>query len=97
MPGPSRSPPRPSPQFSPVSKSKPLSPDTSLIPGETEEDGALRREYVLVGDRQAVEINRAVDGELHVHVRPPIHTLIVPMQKSHLGADLCVTLANRRP
>ncbi|RDX52555.1 kinase-like protein [Lentinus brumalis] len=61
VPGPSRSPPRPSPQFSPVSKSKPLSPDTSLIPGETEEDGALRREYVLVGDRQAVEINRAVD------------------------------------
>ncbi|RPD61722.1 kinase-like protein [Lentinus tigrinus ALCF2SS1-7] len=59
--GPSRSPPGPSPQFSPVVKSKPLSPDTSLIPGETEEDGALRREYVLVGDRQAVEINRAVD------------------------------------
>ncbi|TBU37053.1 kinase-like protein [Dichomitus squalens] len=59
--GPSRSPPASSPQFSPVPKTKPLSPDTSLIPGETEEDGALRREYVLVGDRQAVEINRAVD------------------------------------
>ncbi|KAI0719856.1 kinase-like domain-containing protein [Cerioporus squamosus] len=67
IPGPSRSPPGPSPKFSPVSKSKPLSPDTSLIPGETEEDGALRREYVLVGDRQAVEINRAVDGESPVH------------------------------
>lgn len=37
--------------------------DTSYIPGETEEDGMLRREYVLVGDHRAVEINRAVDGK----------------------------------
>jgi serine/threonine-protein kinase ULK/ATG1 len=34
-----------------------------VIPGETEEDGALRREYVLVDDTRAVEFNRAVDGE----------------------------------
>ncbi|KAI0372436.1 Pkinase-domain-containing protein [Pilatotrama ljubarskyi] len=60
----SRSPPTQAPSFSPPTQSKPLSsntPDTSLIPGETEEDGMLRREYVLVGDRRAVEINRAVD------------------------------------
>lgn len=37
-------------------------PDESFIPGETEEDGILRREYVLVGEPQAVEFNRAVDG-----------------------------------
>jgi len=35
----------------------------SFIPGETEEDGMLRREYVLVGDTRAVEFNRAIDGE----------------------------------
>ncbi|KAI0772765.1 Pkinase-domain-containing protein [Trametes elegans] len=68
--GPSRprSPPQ-SPRFSPQRNAKPLAPntpDTSVIPGETEEDGMLRREYVLVGDRRAVEINRAVDGEHHI-------------------------------
>ena len=41
---------------------KPLSTEGSIIPGETEEDGLLRREYVLVGDTRAVEFNRAVDG-----------------------------------
>lgn len=40
----------------------PLSTEGSIIPGETEEDGQLRREYVLVGDTRAVEFNRAVDG-----------------------------------
>lgn len=39
-----------------------LEAEASLIPGETEEDGLLRREYVLVGDVRAVEFNRAVDG-----------------------------------
>ncbi|TFY50358.1 hypothetical protein EVG20_g11565 [Dentipellis fragilis] len=39
-----------------------LSTEGSIIPGETEEDGLLRREYVLVGDTRAVEFNRAVDG-----------------------------------
>lgn len=43
---------------------KPLSTEGSIIPGETEEDGLLRREYVLVGDTQAVEFNRAVDGDI---------------------------------
>lgn len=43
-----------------------MSTEGSLIPGETEEDGILRREYVLVGDRRAVEFNRAVDGEIHL-------------------------------
>ena len=41
---------------------KPLSTEESIIPGETEEDGILRREYVLVGDTRAVEFNRTVDG-----------------------------------
>ncbi|THH28631.1 hypothetical protein EUX98_g5553 [Antrodiella citrinella] len=43
----------------------------SAIPGETDEDGLLRREYVLVDDRQAVEINRAVD-EIHAARRRPL-------------------------
>lgn len=42
---------------------RPLVADGSIIPGESEEDGALRREYVLVGDTRAVEFNRAVDGK----------------------------------
>jgi len=41
---------------------KALSTEESIIPGETEEDGLLRREYVLVGDTRAVEFNRTVDG-----------------------------------
>jgi hypothetical protein len=46
---------------------RPLSTEGSIIPGETEEDGLLRREYVLVGDTQAVEFNQAVDGEHTTH------------------------------
>jgi serine/threonine-protein kinase ULK2 len=40
-----------------------LSTDASVIAGETEEDGQLRRDYVMVGDTRAVEFNRAVDGQ----------------------------------
>jgi serine/threonine-protein kinase ULK/ATG1 len=40
-----------------------LSTEGSFIPGETEEDGNLRREYVLVDNTRAVEFNRAVDGK----------------------------------
>lgn len=40
-----------------------LSTEGSYIPGETEEDGNLRREYVLVDNTRAVEFNRAVDGK----------------------------------
>ena len=40
-----------------------LSTEESYIPGETEEDGNLRREYVLVDNTRAVEFNRAVDGK----------------------------------
>lgn len=43
-------------------KPRALEAESSVIPGETEEDGLLRREYVLVGDVRAVEFNRAVDG-----------------------------------
>ncbi|KAH0831348.1 kinase-like protein [Lanmaoa asiatica] len=41
---------------------KPLSTEGSIIPGESEEDGIIRKEYVLVGDVRALEFNRAVDG-----------------------------------
>src|ERR1700741_1134105 len=41
---------------------KPLSTEGSVIPGETKEDGLLRREYVLVGDTCAVEFNQTIDG-----------------------------------
>ncbi|KAH9834861.1 kinase-like protein [Rhodofomes roseus] len=58
----SRSPAR-SPRQEPSLLPKPASGESSDIPGETEEDGLLRREYVLVGDKRAVEINRAVDGK----------------------------------
>ncbi|KAH9912111.1 Pkinase-domain-containing protein [Fomitopsis serialis] len=58
----SRSPAR-SPQHEPSPLPKPASGESSDIPGETEEDGLLRREYVLVGDKRAVEINRAVDDQ----------------------------------
>lgn len=47
-----------------TAKRRPLSTEESIIPGETEEDGMLRREYVLVGDTKAVEFNRAIDGKV---------------------------------
>ena len=42
---------------------KPFSSEGSVIPGESEEDGIIRKEYVLVGDVRALEFNRAVDGK----------------------------------
>ncbi|KAK7683630.1 hypothetical protein QCA50_013468 [Cerrena zonata] len=45
--------------------------DYSVIPGETDEDGLLRREYVLVDDGRAVEVNRAVD-EINATRRKPL-------------------------
>ncbi|CAL1709962.1 unnamed protein product [Somion occarium] len=53
------------------STSKPVSNDGSVIPGETDEDGLLRREYVLVDDKRAVELNRAVD-EIAAARRKPL-------------------------
>lgn len=41
---------------------KALSTEGSIIPGESEEDGIIRKEYVLVGDVRVVEFGRAVDG-----------------------------------
>ncbi|KAJ7050177.1 kinase-like protein [Mycena amicta] len=54
-----------------------LSTDASIIPGETEEDGMLRREYVLVDDTRAVEFNRAVD-ELNTAPRRPLLERRIP-------------------
>ncbi|KAF7293085.1 Other ulk ulk protein kinase [Mycena indigotica] len=54
-----------------------LSTEASIIPGETEEDGKLRREYVLVDDTQAVEFNRAVD-ELNTAPRRPLLDRRIP-------------------
>jgi len=35
---------------------RPLSAEKSFVPGGTEEDGHLKKEYVLVDDTQAVEL-----------------------------------------
>lgn len=79
-----------SPRFSPALQTKPLpvdNPDaSSTIPGETEEDGILRREYVLVGDRRHVEINRAVDGK--------VHPSFVSKHASHVSKEIT---SRRRP
>ncbi|KAJ3573102.1 hypothetical protein NP233_g2644 [Leucocoprinus birnbaumii] len=87
------------PRFPSTDKAKrnsgrPLSAEASYIPGETEEDGNLRREYVLVDDTRAVEFNRAVDGQLNhfragftadcylpeltSHPRRPLHDRRIP-------------------
>ncbi|TFK69876.1 Pkinase-domain-containing protein [Pluteus cervinus] len=60
---------------------KPLSTEGSIIPGETEEDGLLRREYVLVGDKRAVEFNRAVD-EITAQPRRPLQERTIPATPS---------------
>ncbi|KAJ7720914.1 other/ULK/ULK protein kinase [Mycena metata] len=62
---------------SPLRIPRPLSTEGSIIPGETEEDGILRREYVLVGDTRAVEFNRAVD-ELSAAPRRPLQDRRLP-------------------
>ncbi|KAK7042547.1 Serine/threonine-protein kinase ATG1 [Favolaschia claudopus] len=62
---------------SPLRLPRSLSPEGSVIPGETEEDGILRREYVLVGDTRAVEFNRAVD-ELNAVPRRPLQDRKMP-------------------
>jgi serine/threonine-protein kinase ULK2 len=49
------------PSSPPSTTHKPNPTELSVIPGETEEDGLLRREYVLVGDTRALEFNKAVD------------------------------------
>ncbi|KAF7366818.1 Serine/threonine-protein kinase ATG1 [Mycena sanguinolenta] len=66
---------------SPLRLPRPLSTEGSIIPGETEEDGILRREYVLVGDTRAVEFNRAVD-ELSAVPRRPLQDRRLPSTPS---------------
>ncbi|KAG9226970.1 hypothetical protein CCMSSC00406_0003357 [Pleurotus cornucopiae] len=61
----------------PPSVERALSTEGSFIPGETEEDGMLRREYVLVGDTRAVEFNRAID-ELNTAPRRPLQDRKIP-------------------
>ncbi|KAF8893084.1 other/ULK/ULK protein kinase [Infundibulicybe gibba] len=56
---------------------KPLSTEGSIIPGETEEDGMLRREYVLVDDTRAVEFKKAVD-EITAEPRRPLQDRKIP-------------------
>ncbi|KAI5118367.1 hypothetical protein M0805_004339 [Coniferiporia weirii] len=53
-----------------TSKGRPLSTEASIIPGESEEDGVLRREYVMVGDTRAIEFNRTVDEIAAARRRP---------------------------
>lgn len=62
-------------------KKPPIPIEASVIPGETEEDGILRREYVLVGDSRALEFNRAID-ELSSVPRKPLNDRRVPPSPS---------------
>lgn len=62
-------------------KKSPIPVEASVIPGETEEDGILRREYVLVGDSRALEFNRAID-ELNSVPRKPLNDRRVPPSPS---------------
>ncbi|KAJ7201129.1 other/ULK/ULK protein kinase [Mycena pura] len=62
---------------SPRRMARVLSTEGSIIPGETEEDGMLRREYVLVDDTRAVEFNRVVD-ELNTVTRRPLQDRRIP-------------------
>ncbi|CCL99070.1 uncharacterized protein FIBRA_01082 [Fibroporia radiculosa] len=74
---------------------KPPSEEVSVIPGETEEDGLLRREYVLVGDRRAVEITKAVEEISTARRRPlrdrrmqlPSPLMDEPMRHNFPGFD----------
>ncbi|EPQ50543.1 hypothetical protein GLOTRDRAFT_50525, partial [Gloeophyllum trabeum ATCC 11539] len=61
---------------------RPLSTEGSQIPGETEEDGLLRREYVLVDDTRAVEFNRASD----ITFPPPPNFNSPPLSSSPTSA-----------
>ncbi len=58
----------PSPSASPPIKSSPLPPQRARIPeltasigGENDDDGLLKRDYVLVGDTREIEFNRQVE------------------------------------
>ncbi|TFK32395.1 other/ULK/ULK protein kinase [Crucibulum laeve] len=65
------------PPSQPRQLGKILTSEASIIPGETEEDGRLRREYVLVGDTRAVEFTRAID-ELDAQTRRPLQDRRIP-------------------
>lgn len=67
-------------------EAKPLSTEGSFIPGETEEDGMLRREYVLVGDTRALEFNKAVD-EISALPRKPLHDRKIPSTPDDASPD----------
>ena len=62
-----------------------VSTDTSVIPGETEEDGLLRREYVMVGDNRAIEFDRTVEGRLILSQREGIENTNNLSKKSLLN------------
>ncbi|EIN14702.1 kinase-like protein [Punctularia strigosozonata HHB-11173 SS5] len=72
---------------------RPFSTEASIIAGETDEDGQLRREYVLVSDTRAVEFNRAVD-EINSARRVPLHSRRVSMPPTPDGIDIPSTNAN---
>ena len=74
----SSSPPIPTNGFGGLNDVKPLSIEGSIIPGETEEDGLLRREYVLVGDTRAVEFTRTVDGQYA--------SMVQGLKTAHIGS-----------
>ena len=59
----------------PFPQRRQLSTEASIIPGESEEDGLLRREYVMVGDNQTIEFRRTVDGAILLFLTQ-LHSLI---------------------
>ncbi|KAJ4490043.1 other/ULK/ULK protein kinase [Lentinula aciculospora] len=59
--------------------SRPLSTESSVIPGETDEDGLLRREYVLVGDTQLDTVPRRPLHDRRVPPSPPIEDYLSPV------------------
>lgn len=79
-------------------KGRPLSTEASIIPGETEEDGMLRREYVLVGDTRAIEFNKTVDGKISIRLREIKRWINVCCQKlQQAGEGLRKAVSRRRP
>ncbi|KZT25995.1 kinase-like protein [Neolentinus lepideus HHB14362 ss-1] len=78
---------------------RPLSTEGSMIPGETEEDGLLRREYVLVDDTRAVEFNRAVDEISGLRRKPlPARDNRAPLSPlTDVGANVPYPMDNATP
>lgn len=68
-----------------------LSTEASIIPGESEEDGLLRREYVMVGDNKTIEFGRTVDGMRPISLttrRKPYAVLEIAAERRRQASDI---------